>query len=45
MIRPLAEVFGEITDQRQRSGKWHKIGPTLTMIFLAVLRGNGGYAG
>jgi len=45
MIRPLAEVFDELTDPRERKGKWHKFGPTLTMIFLAVLSGEQGLRG
>lgn len=39
MIRPLAEVFAELNDPRQRQGKWHDLGTTLTMIFLAILSG------
>jgi len=45
MIQPLAEVFDELTDPRERKGKWHQLGPTLTMIFLAVLSGERGIRG
>jgi hypothetical protein len=45
MIRPLGEVFGELSDRRQRQGKWHEMGTTLTMIFLAVLSGEQGIRG
>jgi hypothetical protein len=45
MIRPLAEVFAELNDPRQRQGKWHDLGPTMTMIFLAILSGEQGSRG
>lgn len=45
MIRPLAEVFAELSDPRQRQGKWHEMGATLTMIFLAMLSGEQGIRG
>ena len=45
MIRPLAEVFAELSDPRQRQGKWHEMGATLTMIFLAMLSGSTSNAG
>ena len=45
MIRPLAEVFGELNDPRQRQGKWHDMGTSLTMIFLAILSGEQGIRG
>jgi hypothetical protein len=45
MIRPLAEVFAELSDPRQRKGKWHDIGTTLTIIFLALLSGEQGIRG
>jgi hypothetical protein len=45
MIRPLAEVFGELNDPRARQGKWHDMGTTLTMIFLAILSGEQGIRG
>ena len=45
MLRPLAEVFGELTDRRDSQGKWHELGPTLTMIFLGILSGEQGIRG
>jgi hypothetical protein len=45
MIRPLAEVFGELSDPRQAKGKWHDFGATMTMIFLAILSGEQGIRG
>jgi hypothetical protein len=45
MIRPLADVFAELNDPRQRQGKWHDMGATLTMIFLAILSGEQGIRG
>jgi hypothetical protein len=45
MIRPLAEVFAELNDPRQPQGKWHDLGATLTMIFLAILSGEQGLHG
>ena len=45
MIRPLAEVFAELNDPRQREGKWHEMGATLTMIFVAMLSGEQGIRG
>ncbi len=45
MSRPLAEVFGELSDPRQAKGKWHDLGATMTMIFLAILSGEQGIRG
>ncbi len=45
MIRPLAEVFGELKDPRRAKGKWHDFGATMTMIFLAILSGEQGIRG
>jgi hypothetical protein len=45
MIRPLAEVFAELNDPRQRQGKWHDMGATLTLIFVAILSGEQGIRG
>ena len=45
MIRPLAEVFGEMSDPRDSSGQWHSLGTTLTVIFLAILSGENGLRG
>ncbi len=45
MIRPLAEVFGELSDPRRAKGKWHDLGTTMTMIFLAILSGEQGIRG
>ena len=45
MIRPLAAVFAELNDPRQQQGKWHNLGSTLTMIFLAILSGEQGIRG
>jgi hypothetical protein len=39
MIRPLADVFEELSDPRHRQGKWHPMGLTLTVVFLAMLSG------
>jgi len=39
MIHPLAAIFAELNDSRQPQGKWHTLGTTLTMIFLALLSG------
>jgi hypothetical protein len=45
MIRPFAEVFAELNDSRQAQGKWHDLGTTLTIIFLAILSGEQGIRG
>jgi hypothetical protein len=45
MIRPLADVFAELNDPRQRQGKWHDMGATLTLIFVAILSGEQGIRG
>lgn len=45
MIRPLAEVFGELSDPRRAKGKWHDFGATMTLIFLAILSGEQGIRG
>jgi len=45
MIRPLAEVFGELNDPRARQGKWHHMGTTLRMVFLTMLSGEQGSPG
>jgi DDE_Tnp_1-associated/Transposase DDE domain len=45
MIRPLAEVFGEMRDPRKSAGKWHSMGTTLTLIFLGILSGEQGPRG
>lgn len=45
MMRPLAEVFAELNDPRQTQGKWHDLGTTLTIIVLAILRGEQGIRG
>ena len=45
MIRPLAEIFAELNDPRQAQGKWHDLGTTLTIIFLAILSGEQGIRG
>ncbi len=45
MIRPLAEVFGELRDPRRAKGKWHDFGATMTMLFLAILSGEQGLRG
>jgi hypothetical protein len=45
MIRPLAEVFAEVSDPRQQKGKWHDIGTRLTIVFLALLSGEQGIRG
>ncbi len=41
-MRPLAEVFQQLTDFRQRSGRRHALGTTLTIIFLAILSNENG---
>ena len=45
MIRPLSEVFGEVSDPRKSAGKWHSMGTTLTLIFLGILSGEQGIRG
>jgi hypothetical protein len=45
MIRPLAEVFEGLSDPRHGQGKWHPMGLTLTVVFLAMLSGEQGIRG
>ncbi len=45
MIRPLAEVFAEMSDRRDSRGRWHSLGTTLTLVFLAILSGENGIRG
>ena len=45
MIRRLAEVFESVSDPRQSQGKWHPMGLTLTVVFLAMLSGEQGIRG
>jgi hypothetical protein len=45
MIGPLAEVFEELSDGRHNQGKWHPMGLTLTVVFLAILSGEQGIRG
>lgn len=39
MLRPLADVFGELTDKRSRLGKRYTLKSVLTVIFLGLLSG------
>ena len=41
-MSPLAEVFQQLSDFRQRSGRRHELGTTLTIIFLAILSSENG---
>ncbi len=41
-MRPLAEVFQELTDFRDRRGRRYELGTTLTIIFLAILSNENG---
>jgi hypothetical protein len=41
-MRPLADVFQQLTDFRQRSGRRHELGTALTIIFLAMLSNENG---
>lgn len=45
MIRPLAEVFESLSDLRHSQGKWHPMGLTLTVVFLAMVSGEQGIRG
>jgi hypothetical protein len=45
MVRPLAEVFAELSASRQTQGKWHDLGTRLTMIFLGILSGDKAFVG
>ena len=45
MIKPLAEVFGKMTDPRGEKGKRYELGSVLTLIFLAILSGEDGLRG
>ncbi len=42
MIRPLSEVFGELTDPRAEQGKRYELDVLLTLVFVAVLSGANG---
>jgi hypothetical protein len=45
MIKPLAEVFGQVADPRKKKGKRYELGTLLTLIFLAILSGEDGLKG
>jgi hypothetical protein len=42
---PISRGGAELTDSRQRQGKWHEMGAALPMIFLAILSGEQGIRG
>jgi predicted transposase YbfD/YdcC len=41
-MRPLADVFQQLTDFRQRRGRRYELGTALTIIFLAILSNENG---
>lgn len=45
MIKPLADVFGQINDPRDDKGKRYELRTLMTLIFLAILSGEDGLRG